>query len=71
MGVLGESGDGARGVWEVRGVCLVLCIDTGEGRERERDDGYGEGGLWWMDEEEGRIEGMMRGMDGWMYMRGG
>ena len=50
---------------------MVLCIDTGEGRERERDDGYGEGGLWWMDEEEGRIEGMMRGMDGWMYMRGG
>ena len=50
---------------------LVHRYGGGEGRERERDDGYGEGGLWWMDEEEGRIEGMMRGMDGWMYMRGG
>ena len=34
---------------EVRGECLVMCLDTGEGsrrgRERERDAGYGEGGL--------------------------
>ena len=50
---------------------LVHRYGGGGGRARERDDGYGEGGLWWMDEEEGRIEGMMRGMDGWMYMRGG
>ena len=45
---------------------LMHRYEGGEGRERERDAGCGEGGLEWMDEEEGKMEGMMRGIDAWM-----